>query len=87
MTDIFDSHTSRCGTYLSFLRVCEDLAVKGQSSSGPRVHSQGGEGERLPLISQGAVVRLLLGFLSGTLLVSILGMLSKILLVINSLQG
>lgn len=87
LTDNFDSQRSRCGTYLSSLRVCKDLAVKGQSSSGPRVHSQGGEGERLPLISQGAVVRLLLGFLSGTLLVSILGMLCKILLVINSLQG
>ena len=56
MAAIFVSHTSRCRTYLSSLRVCEDLAVKGQSSSGPRVHSQGGEGKRLPLISQRTIV-------------------------------
>ena len=56
MTAVFVSHTSRYSTYLSFLRVCEDLAVKGQSSGGPRVHSQGGEGKRLPLISLRTIV-------------------------------
>lgn len=56
MTAVFASHTSRYSTYLSSLRVCEDLAIKGQSSRGPRVHSQGGEGKRLPLISQRTIV-------------------------------
>lgn len=89
MIAIFDSHTSSCSTYLSFLRVSEDFAVKGQSSCGPGVHSQSGEGERLlcPLVFQKAVVHLLLVFLSRTLLVFILGVLSKLLLVINFLQG
>lgn len=56
MTAVFVSHTSRYGTYLSSLRGCEDLTVKGHSSGGPRVHSQGGEGKRLPLISQRTIV-------------------------------
>ena len=45
------THSSRM--CLSSPRVCEDPAVKGQSSRGPRVRSQGGEGETpRPSVSQ-----------------------------------
>ena len=85
MTAIFYSYTSSHSTYLSFLRVCEDIAVKRQSSRGPRVHSQGGKGKRLlgPLMSQKAVVHLF-GIPLWSLLVFVLGIISKVFSTANS---